>query len=270
MTRRFRGRDRQAIRCRKCGATIVVQGTGGAGTNGSGDCFSRGPTPPPAFSGDDVQWHVNLGADADPRTMTVRELIDAYNTGVVTQETFIWTDGMDDWKPLSDVEAVVAALHADAAGDAAPPSAYGAEPASAYPEPPAAAPESAFQASAPAAEAPAYEAPYRHRVICDAAAGRGAGRAEARGGEAARARPVREPRCLRRRADERAVRTAHDAGSDRRRRQQADGRAKRELGPLLAGRPDQGLRVTRRVARPRPRQGAWERTRASSISRRSR
>jgi predicted Zn finger-like uncharacterized protein len=137
------------IRCRKCGATIVAQGNGG-GTNGTA---SRGPTPP-AAGGDDVQWHVNLGGESDPRTMTLRELIDGYNTGVVTQETFIWTDGMDDWKPLSEVDAVVSALHADAASaDAAPASV-------AMPEP--AAPEPTFQASAPAAGEsiqPPYEAP---------------------------------------------------------------------------------------------------------------
>ena len=147
------------IRCRKCGATIVAQGNG-AGTNGTA---SRGPTPPQGFAGDDVQWHVNLG-EGDPRTMTVRELIEAYNTGVVTHDTFIWTDGMDDWKPLSEVEPVVAALHADAANDAPPPSARDLasigpnvpqveRPASVKPEP-------AFQSSAVAESiAPGYEAP---------------------------------------------------------------------------------------------------------------
>jgi predicted Zn finger-like uncharacterized protein len=144
------------IRCRKCGATIVAQGNG-AGTNGTA---SRGPAPPAAFSGDDVQWHVNLGEN-DPRTMSLRELIEAYNTGVVTQETFIWTDGMDDWKPLTEVEAVVAALHADAGGEAAPPSAYDVGPTAAHAEP-AAAPLPAFQSSAGAAGEsmqPGYEAP---------------------------------------------------------------------------------------------------------------
>jgi predicted Zn finger-like uncharacterized protein len=145
------------IRCRKCGATIVAQGNG-AGANGTA---SRGPAPPAAFAGDDVQWHVNLG-EGDPRTMSLRELIDAYNTSVVTQETFIWTDGMDDWKPLSEVESVVAALHADAAGDAAPPSAYEVAPtASLHAEPaPAPAPEPAFQSSAIGESMqPGYEAP---------------------------------------------------------------------------------------------------------------
>src|ERR1700677_5343311 len=140
------------IRCRKCGATIVAQGNGG-GTNGSA---SRGPTPPAAFAGDDVQWHVNLGGDADPRTMSLRELIDGYNTGTVTQDTFIWTDGMDDWKPLSEVESVVAALHADAAGDAPPPSAHEVGPS--VPEP-AAAPLPAFASSAGESMQTGYAAP---------------------------------------------------------------------------------------------------------------
>jgi predicted Zn finger-like uncharacterized protein len=95
------------IRCRKCGATIVVNGTGSAdaGTNGapSGDAGAMS----------EAQWHVNIG-DNDQRTMTMYELVDAYNTGVVTQDTFIWTDGMDDWRPLAEVEAVVNALHASA------------------------------------------------------------------------------------------------------------------------------------------------------------
>lgn len=46
--------------------------------------------------------------------MTMPELVDAYNAGVVTQDTFIWTDGMDDWRPLAEVEPVVSALHASA------------------------------------------------------------------------------------------------------------------------------------------------------------
>jgi|HubBroStandDraft_2_1064218.scaffolds.fasta_scaffold05696_2 predicted Zn finger-like uncharacterized protein len=143
------------IRCRKCGATIVAQGNGG-GANGTA---SRGPTPPAAFAGDDVQWHVNLG-DNDPRTMTLRELIDAYNSSVVTQDTFIWTDGMDDWKPLSEVESVVAALHADAAADAAPPSAYEVAPTAQAEPAPAPAPLPAFQSSSVGeAMQPAYEAP---------------------------------------------------------------------------------------------------------------
>jgi predicted Zn finger-like uncharacterized protein len=100
------------IRCRKCGATIVVQGNSGAAANGSAAAVAASSA---AAGGeaDGAPWHVNIG-EGEPRTMTLAELIDAYNTGVVSQDTFIWTDGMEDWKPLSDVEAVVSALHARA------------------------------------------------------------------------------------------------------------------------------------------------------------
>jgi predicted Zn finger-like uncharacterized protein len=98
------------IRCRKCGATIVVNGTGGASANGS---HQADATAQAGAAGTAAQWHVNI-ADNDQRTMSLAELVDAYNAGVVTQDTFIWTDGMDDWKPLAEVDAVVSALHASA------------------------------------------------------------------------------------------------------------------------------------------------------------
>jgi predicted Zn finger-like uncharacterized protein len=132
------------IRCRKCGATIVVNGTGGAATNGAPDAGGGAST-------GDAQWHVNV-TDTDQRTMSMAELVDAYNAGVVTQETFIWTDGMDDWKPLAEVEPVVSALHASAGQMAVgTPGAFETPGPAAY-EP---APEPAYDPPAPAA----YEAP---------------------------------------------------------------------------------------------------------------
>src|SRR5579884_3420328 len=74
------------IRCRKCGATIVVNGTDGAAGATNGAAAADGG------AGASAQWHVNI-ADNDQRTMTMPELVDAYNAGVVTQDTFIWTDG---------------------------------------------------------------------------------------------------------------------------------------------------------------------------------
>jgi predicted Zn finger-like uncharacterized protein len=140
------------IRCRKCGATIVVNGTG-ASTNGAAETHAAtGGTA-------QTQWHVNV-SDNDQRNMTIHELVDAYNAGVVTQETFIWTDGMEDWKPLAEVEVVVSALHANA-GAIGTPGAFETPGAPSY-EPQAAqayepAPPSGYEA--PAAAAPAYEAP---------------------------------------------------------------------------------------------------------------
>jgi predicted Zn finger-like uncharacterized protein len=94
------------IRCRKCGATIVVQGTGGLAANGSAAATGGAGADPVAEA---PQWHVNL-AEGEPRTMTLGELADACNAGVIPLDTFIWTDGMDDWKAVSDVEAVMAAI----------------------------------------------------------------------------------------------------------------------------------------------------------------
>jgi predicted Zn finger-like uncharacterized protein len=112
------------IRCRKCGATIVVDGNAPQTANGS---VVPSPSAAAAEAGGDGQWHVNV-SETDQRSMTLPELVDAYNSSVVTQETFIWTDGMDDWKPLGEVDTVVAALHAAAAGGQVP-QAYTQEPA---------------------------------------------------------------------------------------------------------------------------------------------
>ena len=137
------------IRCRKCGATIVVNGTGGAATNGTAETDgSHGG----AVAGDTTQWHVNV-AENDQRTLTLAELVDAYNNSVVTQDTFIWTDGMDDWKPLAEVEAVVAALHASANQIAVgTPGAFEPQAVAGYEQ-------QASQHPSPAYEPPAYEAP---------------------------------------------------------------------------------------------------------------
>ena len=94
------------IRCRKCGATVLVDASAGGGSNGSG-----------AASGD--TWMVSV-AEGDQRTMSLQEVIDAYNSGVITGDTFLWKDGMGDWLPLSEVAEIVEALNA-ASGDAAAP-----------------------------------------------------------------------------------------------------------------------------------------------------
>jgi predicted Zn finger-like uncharacterized protein len=168
------------IRCRKCGATIVVNGTGGATTNGS-----VAPEPPQTGAASDgaEQWHVNVNEN-DQRSMSMADLVEAYNAGVVTPETYVWTDGMDDWKPLGEVDAVVTALHAHAqqAASASDPQsqgyaasvvpAYEPEPASAARSYEAPAPSSSYGSSyAAEAAAPAAE-PRRAAVVKREARGR--------------------------------------------------------------------------------------------------
>lgn len=77
------------IRCKKCGATIVINGNEVAAAHGGG--------------GD--EWTVNV-ADGDQRTMTPQDIADAYAQGVVDDETYLWKDGMADWLPLREVPEV--------------------------------------------------------------------------------------------------------------------------------------------------------------------
>jgi predicted Zn finger-like uncharacterized protein len=118
------------IRCRKCGSTIVVHGAapraGNAGAAAADSAPATSTESSQAGSPDIRPWHVNV-AENDQRTMTLDELVDAYRAGLVNQETFIWTEGMDDWKTLAEVEVVVAAIHPPE------PPALAAAPASALP-----------------------------------------------------------------------------------------------------------------------------------------
>jgi predicted Zn finger-like uncharacterized protein len=149
------------IRCRKCGATIVVNASGVA-ANGSV------PAPPAtapeaavgaagAAGAAEGEWHVSV-ADNDQRTMGLAELVAAYNAGVVAQDTFVWTEGMSDWRPLGEVDAVVSALHVAAELPSSAPAATGGGFGYGLPAP--AAPSPAYEPAPPAAAyggAPAYE-----------------------------------------------------------------------------------------------------------------
>lgn len=85
------------IRCKKCGSTVVVNGNDMA-QQASGDA------PVEDYTGQQSseQWTVNV-ADDDQRTMTVAEIAAEYRAGVVTDETFVWQDGMPDWLTLREV-----------------------------------------------------------------------------------------------------------------------------------------------------------------------
>ncbi|HEU4406113.1 MAG TPA: zinc-ribbon domain-containing protein [Polyangiaceae bacterium] len=87
------------IRCKRCQATIVVNGPGTAAAESPG-------------GGADAQgasYTVNI-AENDQRTMGVDEIVRAYQQGLVTQETYVWTEGMDDWLPLASVPALASAV----------------------------------------------------------------------------------------------------------------------------------------------------------------
>jgi predicted Zn finger-like uncharacterized protein len=100
------------IRCRKCGATIVVDSTTGSSSGAASSTAAAAASIQPAMP-EIAPWHVNV-ADNDQRTMTVVDVVQAYNAGTINQETYVWTEGMEDWKPLKEVEAIVGALHESA------------------------------------------------------------------------------------------------------------------------------------------------------------
>lgn len=89
------------IRCKKCAATIVVNGTNAAiAAPGDGADAAHDEAP--------REWTVNV-ADGDQRTMTDEEVATAYRSGLVNDETYCWRDGMADWSALREIPALLAA-----------------------------------------------------------------------------------------------------------------------------------------------------------------
>jgi predicted Zn finger-like uncharacterized protein len=114
--------DRLAkIRCRKCSATIIIDGkvtpasvyTSDAGgshaaeaDDGGGGGGGGGPAP--------GQYSVDFG-DNDQRTMSADDIAQAYRRGELTRETFVWADGMGDWTAIGDVPELAGRLDAGGA-----------------------------------------------------------------------------------------------------------------------------------------------------------
>ncbi len=92
------------IRCKKCSSTIVVNGSDGSGGASYG-------TDDGAAAGGDDAWTVNV-TDGDQRTMTDAEVVAAFQGGVIGGETFCWKDGMNDWLPLREIDALFDACNA--------------------------------------------------------------------------------------------------------------------------------------------------------------
>ncbi len=103
------------IKCRKCGATILVN-SGGVTTSGGGvaDPVSLSTGGAAADAGG-ASYLVNV-SDGDQRSMTLVEIVAAYQSSVVNAETYVWADGMSDWSPLGQVDSIVSALNGPAPG----------------------------------------------------------------------------------------------------------------------------------------------------------
>ncbi len=128
------------IRCKKCSATIVINGNDQHAQGGGGDDGVDTHVFDYAQQSNE-QWTVNV-ADGDQRTLTVAEISTEYKAGVINDETYCWKDGMADWLPLREIEQIYGAVKLGGA-------ALEEAPARSVP-PPAAAAAPLFAASGPA------------------------------------------------------------------------------------------------------------------------
>jgi len=103
------------IKCRKCGATILVNSSGATTTNASDPAVAAADA---AASGDGPTYLVNV-AEGDQRSMSLPELVQAVNASTISRDTYVWADGMADWQPIAQVQSIVDALNASGGGAAA-------------------------------------------------------------------------------------------------------------------------------------------------------
>jgi predicted Zn finger-like uncharacterized protein len=104
------------IKCRKCGATILVNSSGATTTNASDPAVAAADA---AAAADGPTYLVNV-ADGDQRSMSLQELVQAVNASTITRDTYVWADGMADWQPLTQVQSIVDALNASGGAAGSP------------------------------------------------------------------------------------------------------------------------------------------------------
>lgn len=125
--------DRLAkIRCRKCGTTIVIDGKVSPPTVSAAGATSEptqsAPTEvglgTPGVAPSAGEYSVDMG-DNDQRTMDVAQLGQAIAQGAITEDTYVWKDGMADWQRIGDLPELLSQIGGSAAGamPSAPPAA---------------------------------------------------------------------------------------------------------------------------------------------------
>lgn len=101
---------RVKVRCKRCSEPIVVDGS------------KLQSIPPPADFEDEAtrvmaspsgegptMWTVNL-SDTEQGDMTDEEIVAGWQAGVVTEDAYVWREGMEDWKPILEVPELVSLL----------------------------------------------------------------------------------------------------------------------------------------------------------------
>ncbi|MEO7110587.1 MAG: zinc-ribbon domain-containing protein, partial [Polyangiaceae bacterium] len=107
------------IKCKKCGATIVVNGNDPAALaqqiaseaasfddNAQTQLIGQGAA---AGLASPDEWTVSV-TDDDQQTMTTDQVVAAYAQGTIQGDTYVWRDGMADWLPLAEVSELAPML----------------------------------------------------------------------------------------------------------------------------------------------------------------
>ncbi len=113
------------VRCKSCGAAIVVDARVQAPAMAAGAAAPSTPAPdaqdPAAAGAPDVaadSWSVNL-SENESRTMTLAEIVAAHRLGELA-DAYVWRDGMEDWAPLMAVPELATAVEAAQRAPSAP------------------------------------------------------------------------------------------------------------------------------------------------------
>ena len=103
------------LRCKRCEEVIRVEGDG-ASESGSGAASGFGED----YGGDSsVEWYAVIDGDrAGP--ITSDEVAAYVGEGVLDGESYVWRSGLDDWKPLRDVDSLSHLVGGGGSGDEEP------------------------------------------------------------------------------------------------------------------------------------------------------
>jgi predicted Zn finger-like uncharacterized protein len=132
------------IRCKKCGATMVIDG------HAAPSAAAHSSIAPSAAIEAVGGWMLHTG-EGDQETLSVEQIVERYRDGRLDGSAYVWREGMTDWKLLRDVPELFSVCVSSVGTVGAPAKA-----------PPAAASrpvESARRASAPPPSMPIDSAP---------------------------------------------------------------------------------------------------------------
>jgi predicted Zn finger-like uncharacterized protein len=141
------------IRCKKCGAAIVVRGdqVDGAAADEGAEASTR-----VVEYGGEAVWHVVVEGDQQG-PFSPAQIGEMLSAGTIGWDAFVWREGFDDWKPAQEIEELVQAVmggsqEAEAVSTDADPFAATQHAASANPDAGFGAPQAAVRAKDPGAD----------------------------------------------------------------------------------------------------------------------